>query len=159
MKYMSKTPKAIATIFILMFLTSSYMLLKGHYEGHKFDVNKIPTKRTYDYGSTLRCVFERKDWSGLQISENFSNKYKNKYDITEHAGNFVSYGAGSVVENGEKLIIIDYLKESIFDFDDSKGVRYYLYFKYKTTDDGLLDDVEFVRMEKRNPMSGRLIEE
>ena len=159
MRYRSKTPKAIATVFILIFLASSYMLLKGHYEGHKFDVNKIPTKRTYDYGSTLRCVFERKDWSGLQISENFSNKYKNKYDITEHAGNFVSYGAGSVVENGEKLIIIDYLKESIFDFDDSKGVRYYLYFKYKTTDDGLLDDVEFVRMEKRNPMSGRLIEE
>ena len=159
MRYRSKTPKAIATIFILIFLTSSYMLLKGHYEGHKFDVNKIPTKRTYDYGSTLRCVFERKDWSGLQISENFSNKYKNKYDITEHAGSFVRYGAGSVVENGEKLIIIDYLKESLFDFDDSKGVQYYLYFKYKTTEDGLLDDVEFVRMEKCNPMTGRIIEE
>ena len=156
---MSKTPKAIITIFILIFLAYSYMLLKGHNEVHKFDANKIPTKRTFDYGSTLRCVFERKDWSGLQISENFSNKYKNKYDITEHAGNFVSYGAGSVVENDEKLIIIDYLKESLFDFDDSKGVRYYLYFKYKTTDDGLLDDVEFVRMEKRNPMSGRIIEE
>ena len=55
--------------------------------------------------------------------------------------------------------MICYLKESLFDFDDSKGVRYYLYFKYKTTDDGLLDDVEFVRMEKRNPMSGRIIEE
>ena len=156
---MSKTPKAIITIFTLIFLVASHFLLKGHYEGHKFDVNKIPTKRTYDYGSTLRCVFERKDWSGLQISENFSNKYKNKYDITEHAGNFVSYGAGSVVENDEKLIIIDYLKESLFDFDDSKGVRYYLYFRYKTTDDGLLDDVEFVRMEKRNSMSGRIIEE
>lgn len=156
---MNKTPKAIISLFILIFLVASHFLLKGHYEGHKFDVNKIPTKRTYDYGSTLRCVFERKDWSGLQISENFSNKYKNKYDITEHAGRFVRYGAGSVVENGEKLILIDYLKESIFDFDDSKGVRYYLYFKYKTTDDGLLDDVEFVRMEKRNPMSGRIIEE
>ena len=156
---MNKTPKAIIIFFALVFFASSYMLLKGHYEGHKFDVNKIPTKRTYDYGSTLRCVFERKDWSGLQISENFSNKYKNKYEITEHAGRFVRYGAGSVVENGEKLILIDYLKESIFDFDDSKGVRYYLYLKYKTTDDGLLDDVEFVRMEKRNPMSGRIIEE
>ena len=156
---MNKTPKAIISLFILIFLVASHFLLKGHYEGHKFDVNKIPTKRTYDYGSTLRCVFERKDWSRLQISENFSNKYKNKYDITEHAGRFVRYGAGSVVENGEKLILIDYLKESIFDFDDSKGVRYYLYFKYKTTDDGLLDDVEFVRMEKRNPMSGRIIEE
>ena len=66
-------------------------------------------------------------------------------------------GAGSKYD--EKLIIIDYLKESLFDFDDSKGVRYYLYFRYKTTDDGLLDDVEFVRMEKRNPMSGRIIEE
>ena len=64
---MSKTPKAIITIFILIFLASSYMLLKGHNEVHKFDANKIPTKRTYDYGSTLRCVFERKDWSGLQI--------------------------------------------------------------------------------------------
>ena len=156
---MNKTPKAIIIFFALIFLVASHFLLKGHYEGHKFDVNKIPTKRTYDYGSTLRCVFERKDWSGLQISENFSNKYKNKYEITEHAGRFVRYGAGSVVENGEKLILIDYLKESIFDFDDSKGVRYYLYFKYKTTDDGLLDDVEFVRMEKRNPMSGRIIEE
>lgn len=156
---MNKTPKAIIIFFALIFLVASHFLLKGHYEGHKFDVNKIPTKRTYDYGSTLRCVFERKDWSGLQISENFSNKYKNKYEITEHAGRFVRYGAGSVVENGEKLILIDYLKESIFDFDDSKGVRYYLYFKYKATDDGLLDDVEFVRMEKRNPMSGRIIEE
>ena len=155
---MNKTPKVIIIFFILIFLVSSYFLLKGHYEGHKFDVNRIPSRRTYDYGSTLRCVFERRDWSGLQISENFSKKYKNKYAITEYAGCFVGYGAGSVVENGEKLIVIDYLKEFPFDFDDSKGIRYYLYFRYKTTEDGLLDDVEFVRMEKRNPMSGRIIE-
>ena len=159
MKYMSKTPKAIIIFFALIFLSSSYMLLKGHYEGHKFDANKIPTKRTYDYGSTLRCVFERKDWSGLQISENFSNKYKNKYDITEHAGRFVRYGAGSVMENGEELILISYDTQSLLDFDDSESVQHDLYFRYKTTDDGLLDDVEFVRMEKRNPMSGRIIEE
>ena len=87
------------------------------------------------------------------------DKYKSKFDITEHAGRFVSYGAGSVVENGEKLILISYDTQSLLDFDDSESVQHDLYFRYKTTDDGLLDDVEFVRMEKRNPMSGRIIEE
>lgn len=155
---MIKTPKIIITFFILIFLVTSYFLLKGHYEGHKFDVNKIPSRRTYDYASTLRCVFERRDWSGLQISENFSKKYKNKYDITEYAGSFVGYDAGSTIENGEDLIIISYQTQSLLDFDDSESIEYVLYFRYRTTDDGLLDDVEFVRMEKRNPMSGRIIE-
>ena len=154
---MNKMPKRIAIFFILIFFISSYFLLKGHYEQHKFDINKIPDRRTYDYSSTLRCVFERKDWSGLQISENFSKKYKNKYDITEYAGNFVGYDAGSVNENGEDLIVICYLKEAFF--NESKSARYWLYFRYKTTDDGLLDDVELVRMEKRNSMTGRIIEE
>ena len=86
-------------------------------------------------------------------------KYKNKYDITEHAGSFVSYGAGSTIENGEELIIISYQTQSLLDLDDSESVQYDLYFRYKTTEDALLDDVEFVRMEKRNPMSGRIIEE
>ena len=156
---MNKTPKVIILFFVLMFLASSYMLLKGHHEEHKFDVNRIPARETYDYSSTLRCFFEKWNIDILPLSENFRKKYKNKFDITEYAGKFVGYGSGSVVENGEELIIIDYLRESLFDFDDSKGVRYYLYFRYKTTDDGLLDDVEFVRMEKRNPMSGRIIEE
>ena len=159
MRYRSKKPKAIATFFILIFLSSSYMLLKGHHEEHKFDVNRIPARETYDYSSTLRCFFEKWNIDILPLSENFRKKYKNKFDITEHAGRFVGYDAGSIIENGEKLLMICYLKESLFDFDDSKGVRYYLYFKYKTTDDGLLDDVEFVRMEKRNPMTGRIIEE
>ena len=156
---MSKTPKAIIIFFTLIFLAASYFLLKGHHEEHRFDANKIEARRTDDYISTLRCFFEGWKVERLPLSENFRKKYKNKFDITEHAGRFVRYGAGSVIENGEKLLMICYLKESLFDFDDSKGVRYYLYFKYKTTDDGLLDDVEFVRMEKRNPMSGRIIEE
>lgn len=156
---MIKTPKITVIFFILIFLISSYFLLKGHYEEHKFDKNKIPNRMTYDYSSTLRCVFERNDWSGLQISENFSKKYKNKYDITEYAGKFVSYDSGSVNENGEELINISYQTQSLLDFDGSKSVQYDLYFRYKTTDDGLLDDVEFVRVEKRNPMSGRIIEE
>ena len=69
----------------------------------------------------------------------------------------MGYDAGSTNENGEELIVICYLKESFF--DEAKSARYYLYFKYKTTEDGLLDDVEFVRKEKRNPMTGRIIEE
>ena len=156
---MNKTPKVIIAFFVLVFLVSSYFLLKTHYEQHRYDANKIESRRTDDYISTLRCFFEGWKVERLPLSENFRKKYKNKFDITEHAGRFVRYGAGSVIENGEKLLMICYLKESLFDFDDSKGVRYYLYFKYKTTDDGLLDDVEFVRMEKRNPMSGRIIEE
>ena len=159
MRYRSKKPKAIATILILIFLTSSYMLLKGHHEEHKFDVNRIPARETYDYSSTLRCFFEKWNIDILPLSENFRKKYKNKFDITEHAGRFVSYGAGSVVENGEKLILISYDTQSLLDFDDSESVQHDLYFRYKTTDDGLLDDVEFVRMEKRNPMTGRIIEE
>ena len=155
---MNKTPKIIILFFVLIFLIASYFSLKGHYEQHKYDVNMLHARRTKDYISTLRCAFERKNWNSLDLSENFKKKYSNKYDITEYAGSFVGYGAGSVVENGEKLIVIDYLKESLFDFDDSKGIRYYLYFRYKTTEDGLLDDVEFVRMEKRNPMSGKIIE-
>ena len=156
---MNKTPKSIILFFVFIFLIVSYSLFKRHYEGHKFDVNKIPTRRTYDYASTLRCVFERYDWSGLQISENFSKKYKNKYDITKYAGRYVGYGAGSTIENGEKLIIIGYQTQSLLDFDDSESVQYDLYFRYKTTDDGLLDDVEFVRMKKRDPMTGRIIKE
>lgn len=155
---MNRVLKIVALFLVFIFLASSYFLLNGHYGQHRFDINKIPEKRTYDYSSTLRCVFERKDWSGLQISENFSKKYRNKFDITEHAGRFVSYDAGSTTENGEKLIIISYQNHSIFDLDDSESVEYDLYFRYKTTDDGLLDDVEFVRMEKCNPMSGRIIE-
>ena len=159
MKYMSKTPKVIATIFILIFLVASYFLLKGHHEQHRFDANKIEARRTDDYISTLRCFFEGWKVERLPLSENFRKKYKSKFDITEHAGRFVRYGAGSVLENGEKLILISYDTQSLLDFDDSESVQHDLYFKYKTTDDGLLDDVEFVRMEKRNPMSGRLIEE
>ena len=156
---MNKTPKVIIAFFVLIFLVLSYFLLKTHYEQHRYDANKIESRRTDDYISTLRCFFEGWKVERLPLSENFRKKYKNKFDITEHAGRFVRYGAGSVIENGEKLLMICYLKESLFDFDDSKGVRYYLYFKYKTTDDGLLDDVEFVRMEKCNPMTGRIIEE
>ena len=154
---MSKAPKVVVIFFVLIFLISSYFLLKGHYEEHKFDVNRIPKRLTNDYTSALRCVFERKNWDGL-VTENFKKKYKNKYDITEYAGNFVRYDAGSIIENGEKLINISYQTQSLLDFDDSESIQYDLYFKYKTTDDGLLDDVEFVRMEKRNPMSGRIIE-
>ena len=156
---MNKAPKRIAIFFILIILISSYFLLKWHYEEHRFDSNKIEARRTDDYISLLRVLFERGNWKGLPISEKFREKYKNKFDITEHAGRFVGYDAGSTIENGEKLIIISYQKQSLLYFDDSESVEYDLYFKYKTTDDGLLDDVEFIRMEKLNPMSGRIIEE
>ena len=157
---MNKTPKAIIIFFALIFSVSSYFLLKGHYEEHKFDINRIPERKIdqYDYSSLLRCVFERKNWNGLSLSESFRNKYKNKYDITEYAGRFVGYDAGSTRENGEELIIISYQIHSLLDFDDSESVQYNLYFRYKTTDEGLLDDVEFVRVEKRDPMTGRIIE-
>lgn len=153
---MNKMPKVIAIFFTLIFLITSYFLLKGHYEKHKFDVNRIPNRVTNDYVSALRCVFERKNWDGL-VTENFKKKYKNKHDITEYAGRFVSYDAGSTIENGEKLIIISYQTQSLLDFDNSESVQYDMYFRYKTTNDGLLDDVEFVRLEKRDPMSGRII--
>lgn len=157
---MIKLSKVISIFFVLIFLISSYFLLKGHYEQHKFDINKIPERKLdyYDYGSMLRCAFERRNWDGLALSENFKKKYKSKYDITEHAGRFVSYDAGSTIENGEELIIISYQTQSLLDFDDSESIEYNLYFRYKITDDKLLDDVEFVRMEKRNSMSGRIIE-
>ncbi|MBO6134708.1 MAG: hypothetical protein J6O09_02940 [Lachnospiraceae bacterium] len=155
---MTKTLKIIAIIFILIFMISSYFLLKGHYERHMFDLNKISIRKTTDFGAVLCGCFENSDWRTLPLSENFRKTYKTKFDITEHAGRFVSYDVGSTRENGEDLIIIFYLKENLFDFDDSQSIRYNLYFKYKTTDDGLLDDVEFVRMEKRDPMSGRIVE-
>ena len=148
--------KFIGIFLILIFVVYSYFLLKGHYEEHKFDANKISTRRTYDYGSTLCLAFERRNWNSLFLSENFRKKYKTKFDITKYAGRFVSYDGGSTTENGEELIIIIYLKESLLDFDDSESVRHYLYFRYTATDDGLLDDVEFVRMEKSDPTTGKI---
>ena len=148
--------KFIGIFLILIFVVYSYFLLKDHYENHKFDMNKIPTRRTRDYGSTLCLAFAQRNWSRLYLSENFRKKYKNKFDITKYAGRFVSYDAGSTTENGEKLIIIYYLKVSLLDFDDSDSIRYSLYFRYTATDDGLLDDVEFVRMEKCDPMTGKI---
>ena len=156
---MNRAIKIKILIIIITFFVPSYFLLKGHYEQHKYDLNKIPTRKTLDYSSTLRGVFEKKKWDSLQLSESFKNKYKSKYDITKYAGRFVNYGSGSTYENGEEIIIIDYQTTPLFDFDDSKSVQYYLYFKYKTTTEGLLDDVELVKMEKRDSMTGMIIED
>ena len=156
---MSKGLKFIIFIFVFIFMLSSYFLLKGHYEQHKFDINKVSSRKTTDLGSALRGCFEEKNWDNLPLSDNFRNKYKTKFDITEYAGKFVSYSNGSIYENGEELFIIDYQKEFLFDFNDTKGYQIDLYFRYKTTEDGLLDDVEFVRMEKRDKMTGRIIED
>ena len=156
---MSKVSKFMILIFVFIFLISSYFLLKGHYEQHRFDINKISSRKTTDLRSVLRGCFESKNWDNLPLSENFRTKYKTKYDITEYAGRFVSYSCGSAYENDEELFVIIYQKEFLFDFNDTKGYQMFLYFRYKTTDDGLLDDVELVRMEKRNPMTGRIIED
>ena len=156
---MSKGLKRIRMIFVLVFIVYCYFLLRDHYEQRQYDANKIPIRKTTDYGSVLRGVFEQRNWNNLQLSENFRKKYKTKFDITKDAGRFVRYSNGSVYENGEELITIDYQTESFFDFDYSKCYQMDLYFRYKVTDDGLLDDVEFVRKEKRNKMTGRIIEE
>ena len=156
---MSKVLKFIIFIFVFTFMITSYFLLKSHYEQHKFDINKVSSRKTTDLGSALRGCFEEKNWDNLPLSDNFRNKYKTKFDITEYAGRFVRYSNGSIYENGEELFIIDYQKEFLFDFNDTKGYQIDLYFRYKTTDDGLLDDVEFVRMEKRDKMTGRIIED
>ena len=57
------------------------------------------------------------------------------------------------------MINIGYQKEYLFDFNDTKGYQIDLYFRYKTTDDGLLDDVELVKMEKSDKMTERIIED
>lgn len=156
---MNRVLKSIIIFFVVIFLISSYFLLKNHYEQHRFDINKVSIRKTTDLSSALRGCFESSNWSTLPLSENFRKKYKTKFDITEYAGRFVRYGNGYKRENGEKMIMISYIKEKLFDFDDSKSIYYNLYFKYKITDDRLLDDVEFVRLEKRNPMSGKIIED
>ena len=156
---MSKVSKFVILIFIFIFLISSYFLLKRHYEQHRFDINKISSRKTTDLNSALEGCFVSKNWDNLPLSENFRKKYKTKYDITEYAESFVGYGHGSTYENGEELIIIGYQKEYLFDFNDTKGYQMFLYFRYKTTDDGLLDDVELVRMEKCEPTTGRIIED
>ena len=154
---MKKSSK-VATLFLaLVFLLSSYMLLKGHYEQHRFDINKVSEKKTSDYGSVLLRVFEQRNWDDLQLSKNFREKYKTKFDITKYAGKFVSYSKGSAIENGEELIIIIYQKEELFDFEGTKGRQYDLFFRYKVTGDGLLDDAEFIRMEERTLTTGKLL--
>ena len=155
---MNKGIKIISVLFIMIFMVCSYFLLKSHYEQHRYDINKLSYRKTTDYGSVLRGCFESNNWNNLPLSKNFREKYKTKFDITEFAGNFVGYDDGLTRENGEKLIIIGYLKEALFDFSDTKSVQYDLYFKYKVDEEGLLDDVEFVRVEKRDPMTGRIIE-
>ena len=135
---MSKVLKFIIFIFVFIFMLLSYFLLKGHYEQHKFDINKVSSRKTTDLGSVLRGCFEEKNWDNLPLSDNFRNKYKTKFDITEYAGRFVRYSNGNIYENGEELFIIDYQKEFLFDFNDTKGYQIDLYFKYKTTDDGHL---------------------
>ena len=154
---MNKTSKIIILFFVFIFITTSYFLLKNHYEKHKYDLNKTSIRKTTDYSSVLRGCFESKQWDTLPLSDNFRNKYKTKYDITEYAKDFVRYDNGYKTENDEELIIIGYQKEYLFDFDDSKGYQLDMYFRYKVTEDGLLDDVEFVRKEKRNKTTGKLI--
>ena len=150
--------KKFSVLFIMIFMVCSYFLLKSHYEQHRYDINKLSYRKTTDYGSVLRGCFESNNWNNLPLSKNFREKYKTKFDITEFAGRFVGYDAGSTRENGEKLLIIAYQKEALFDFTDTKSVQYFLYFKYKVDEEGLLDDVEFVRFEKLDPMTGRIIE-
>lgn len=154
---MNKTTKGITVFFILIFTICTYFLLKNHYEKHKYDLNKISIRKTTDYSSVLRGCFENKKWDTLPLSENFRRKYKTKFDITEYAKDFVRYGDGYKIENGEELINIGYQKEFLFDFDDSKGYQVDMYFRYKVTENGLLDDVEFVKMKKSDKTTGRLI--
>ena len=71
---MNKTAKVITAFFVLIFLSSSYMLLKGHHEQHRFDANKMESRRTDDYISTLRCYFEGWKVERLPLSENFRKK-------------------------------------------------------------------------------------
>ena len=156
---MNKVSKFIILIFVFIFLIASYFLLKRHYEQHKLDINKISSRKTTDLMSAFEGCFESKNWDNLPLSENFRKKYKTKYDITEYAGRFVSYDSGSTYENGEELINIGYQKEYFFDFNDTRGYQIDLYFRYKTTVDGMLDDVELVRMEKSDKMTGRIIED
>lgn len=154
---MNSIKKIFIFVFIIIVLISSYFILKIHYENHRYDMNQIASRQTYDYSSILRGVFEKKDWSELQLSENFKNKYKTKYDITENAGKFVSYDNGSTYENGEELLIISYDKIPIFDFDGTKSITTWFYFKYKVNDEKLLDDVELVRTEKTDTLTGKNI--
>ena len=154
---MNKSAKGIILLFVFIFVITSYFLLNNHYEKHRYDLNKNSLRRTTDYSSVLCGCFESKKWDALPLSDNFRNKYKTKFDITENAKSFVMYENGYKTENGEELIIIGYLKEFLFDFDDSKGYRVNMYFRYKTTENGLLDDVEFVKMEKLDKTTGKLI--
>lgn len=145
-------------VFIVLFMAGSFFLLKSHYEEHKYDINKVPARKTTDYSSILRGVFESKNWDGLQISEKFKNKYKTKYDITDKAGRFVSYDNGDAKENGEDLIVISYIEQPFFDFVDLNNTTIDMYFRYKIDENKLLDDVELVRIEKTDSLTGKLIE-
>lgn len=155
---MNKTSKFIFLFLFLMFIVSSYFILINHYEQHKYDSNRISVRKTTDYSSVLRGCFESKKWDTLPLSDIFRNKYKTKFDITEYAKDFVMYHDGYKIENGVNLLVVGYQKEFLFDFNDSKGYRVDMYFKYKINEDDLLDDVEFVRIEKSDKMTGKLIE-
>lgn len=154
---MNKTTKFIIIFFAFIFIITSYFLLKQHYHKHVYDSNKTIIRKTTDYSSVLRACFESSKWDTLPLSENFRKKYKTKFDITNNAKNFVRYDNGYKIENGEELIIIGYQKEFFFDFDGSNGYQTDMFFRYKISEDGLLDDVEFVRMEKSDKTTGKII--
>lgn len=155
---MIKFKNFVIIVCIAVFFICSYFLLRQHYENHKFDVNRIVGHEVYDYSSILRCVFESKNWNNLSLSENFRNKYKTKFDIVDNPGRFVSYSNGVIVENDEELLIISYDESSLFDLDGSDTTTTLMYFKYKADNNKLLDDVELVRVEKADAMTGKKIE-
>lgn len=136
----------------------SYVLLARNHEQRQYDSNKMEIRKCYEPNLILLGSVTGDNWDNLALSDSFRNKYKTKGDIIPNIDTYAAFRNGYAnIDGKECIVIIADTPNSIFDLLGVNKVETYFYFDYKLTENNEIDDIQLVKIENVNALSGKEI--